>query len=221
MTAGRGGGAKDPAAAQIVRLDVADAPAAGEVLSRSHAEYPAFRHVFPDPDRRRDALRAFMTAVARDGARFESVYAARTLDGRVQGVAVWLPPGAFPWSAARQIRAAPAMLSVLRVAAGSFLTFARTGANTARLHPSYPHWYLEVMGVIPMAQGVGIGGRLLEPVLAIADRDRIDCYLETSDGDNVGFYERHGFAVTDPALELVPGGPTHWGMRRRRSDPTD
>jgi GNAT superfamily N-acetyltransferase len=67
----------------------------------------------------------------------------------------------------------------------------KTGANGARLHPPYPHWYLETMGVDPAAQRKGLGGRLLKPVLEIADRARVDCYLETADHANVEYYGRH------------------------------
>ena len=82
------------------------------------------------------------------------------------------------------MRGAGWMLSVLRASPGSFRAFMKTGANGARAHPEYPHWYLETMGVDPDVQRSGLGGRLLEPVLKVADRDRTDCYLETADPRN-------------------------------------
>jgi ribosomal protein S18 acetylase RimI-like enzyme len=154
------------------------------------------------------------SGVARDAMRFRSVYVAETADGDVYGVAIWLPPGRFPWSAWRQLRGTGWLLGVLVAAPRSFPTFMRTGMNSARLHPPDRHWYLETMGVAPSAQRLGIGSRLLAPALELADRDRVDCYLETSDRDNVEFYERHGFEVVEDALPFVPGGPTHVAMRR-------
>jgi ribosomal protein S18 acetylase RimI-like enzyme len=139
--------------ARIVPFAPGDAGAAGAVLARSHAEYPSFRHIFPEP--------------------------------------------------------------ALLAAPGSFRAFMKTGANGARVHPAYPHWYLETMGVDPAAQRMGLGGRLLRPVLEIADRDHMDCYLETAKRENVEYYARHGFAVEDSALQLVPDGPAHVAMRRR------
>jgi GNAT superfamily N-acetyltransferase len=115
----------------------------------------------------------------------------------------------------RQLRGAGWMLSVLRADPGSFRAFMKTGANGARLHPTYPHWYLETMGVDPGVQRQGLGGRLIQPVLEIADRDQLDCYLETADPRNVEYYARHGFAIENDALQLVPEGPTHVAMRRR------
>jgi GNAT superfamily N-acetyltransferase len=185
----------------------------GAVFAASHREYPTFRHVFPDPRRRAVALRAFFTATVRDALTAGRVEAA-VAGGRLLGVAIWLPPGAFPWSAARQLKSAPAMLRVLAAAPGAFPTFMRYGANAARLHPRDRHWNLETMGLHPDAQGRGIGSRLIAPGLARADRDRLPCYLTTGRRENLRFYERFGFVVEHDALQLVPGGPTSWGMRR-------
>jgi GNAT superfamily N-acetyltransferase len=203
------------AAARIVLLEPKDASAAGRVLSRSHADYPSFRQLFPEPARRARALEPMFTGIARDAARLGSAYAAVSDDATIHGVAIWLAPGRFPWSAWRQLRGAGWMLRVLRAAPGSFRAFMKTGANGARLHPAYPHWYLETMGVDPDAQRKGLGGRLLQPVLEIADGDRVDCYLETADRANVEYYARHGFAVENNSLQLVPGGPAQVAMRRR------
>lgn len=45
-----------------------ESPAA-EVLVASHADYPSFRHVFRDPERRERALRSFFAATLRDATR--------------------------------------------------------------------------------------------------------------------------------------------------------
>ena len=189
------------------------AAVAAAALAASHADYPAFRSVFPDPARRARALLPFFTAAVRDALPFGAVHVAE--DGsNVAATAVWLPPGAFPWTAGRKLRAAPAFLQVLAADPRRFATFSRYGANAERAHPSGRHWYLVVLGVRPEAQRGGVGSRLVEPVLERADVDGVDCYLETSDPGNVAFYERFGFSVVDDALALVPGGPTHVAMRR-------
>ena len=135
-------------------------------------------------------------------------------DSRIAGVAVWLPPGEFPWTMRRKIRAGPALGRVLLADPRAFPTFVRYGANAERAHPPEPHWYLVVLSVRPESRRRGVGSRLLEPVLQEVDRSGGACHLETSDPANVAFYERFGFEVVDPALALVPGGPTHVAMRR-------
>ena len=200
---------------RVVLISPGQAETAGSILARSHADYPSFRHLFPDDQRRARALRALFTGAARDAARLGSAYGALGSDGNLSGIALWLAPGNFPWSALRQLRGAAWMLSVLRAYPSSFRAFMQTGANGARLHPADRHWYLETMGVSPDVQRRGIGSRLLEPVLEIADRDQVDCYLETAEPRNADYYARHGFVVENPALQLVADGPAHIAMRRR------
>jgi GNAT superfamily N-acetyltransferase len=201
------------AAVEIVPLDRGRLGEVGAVFAASHREYPTFKHVFPDPDRRAAALRAFFTATVRDALAAGRVEAA-VAGERLLGVAVWLPPGAFPWSVGRQLRSTPAILRVLAAAPGRARLFMRYGANAARLHPRDPHWNLETLGIVPEAQGQGIGSRLVAPGLARADQDRLPCYLTTGRRENLAFYRRFGFQVEHDALPLVPGGPTSWGLRR-------
>ncbi|MDQ4069948.1 MAG: GNAT family N-acetyltransferase [Actinomycetota bacterium] len=200
----------------VVTLRAGDEDVAAEVLVASHADYPAFRAVFPNPDQRRRALAPFLGATVRDALGAGVVHGAR-LDGVLAGVAVWLPPGATPLPPARKLRMMPAMLAVLAAAPRSFPTFLGYGRNVERHHPRDRHWYLVVLGVGPDAQHRGVGTALVEAGLHLVDADGADCYLETSDGANVGFYERFGFSVVDPDLRLVPGGPSHVAMRRPSS----
>ena len=182
-------------------------------IAAGHADYPTFRHVFPDPRRRARALQAFFSATVRDAIPFGSVLA--VWDGSlVAATAVWLPPGGFPWSAMRKLAATPALSRVLAADPRAFLTFMRYGAKVERAQPSEPHWYLEVLSVRPEHQRHGLGSRLVTPILERADRDQVSCHLETADPANVEFYRRFGFEVVNPALEVIPGGPTLTMMRR-------
>jgi len=50
-------------------------------------------------------------------------------------------------------------------------------------------------------------------VLERCDADAIPAYLESTKAENVGFYEGHGFRVTEE-IEPPPDGPTLWCMWR-------
>jgi len=192
--------------------------AAADVLAASHADYPSFRRVFPDRTRRRRALRPFFAATVRDAMRCGVVRAAMT-GPTVMAVAVWLPPGTFPWSLSRKLRAMPYLVRVLIADPRRFRKFMRYGANAEQAHPTDRHWYLVVAGVRPDAQRQGLGSCLMPLQLEVADRDGTAVYLETADRANVAYYARFGFTVVDDALELVPGGPTHVAMRRASHPP--
>ena len=62
----------------------------------------------------------------------------------------------------------------------------------ARLVPE-DAWYLSIIGILPSAQGRGLGEALLAGTLAEASRLGASCYLETFTPRNLKFYERMGF----------------------------
>jgi len=186
---------------------------AAELLARSFETTPDYTHMFPDPYTRRDALRGFMRAPVRDSQAEGNCWVAT--DGTAMlGVAAWQAPGRYPWSMGRNLRALPALLSVLRHSPGSIRDLIEFGSTIDTHFPDTPLWYLQVIGVSPEAQGLGVGTRLLEPALGLADREQVPCYLETSNPEAVPFYLRAGFQIGRQGVELMPGGPTYWLMTR-------
>jgi GNAT superfamily N-acetyltransferase len=160
------------------------------------------------------ALEHVQRAGLRDALGMGHVYAA-IRGGEILGVAAWLPPGGFPLSARRQLAAAPDVARVFAAAPRSLGRLLRFTSGLAKLHPAQPHWYLEAVGVEPGARGLGIGTRLLEPVLARADEAGQPCYLETMTERNVAWYGRLGFEVRSAGVSFTAGGPPNWTMLRR------
>jgi len=62
-------------------------------------------------------------------------------------------------------------------------------------------WYLSIMGILPSAQGRGLGAALLAGTLAEASQAHASGYLETFTPRNVKFYERLGFRQVAAHLE--------------------
>jgi GNAT superfamily N-acetyltransferase len=195
----------------VVRLDEAAVPEAAAVLARAFADDPLFVAMLPDPRRRQAMLPPFMAAAVRFCQRYGEVDATA---GALRGVAAWSAPGEAStrerWMAAGFGAAMAAMddAAVSRMIA----IFEHRGTLRERAMPE-PYWYLIVLGVEPAHQRHGLGGQLLQPILARADADGLPCYLETATAADVRFYARHGFAVLEEAD--VPGvGFHYWVMRR-------
>ncbi len=186
---------------------------AASVLARSFHDNPNFVHLFPDERARARALPRLQQMCLHDALGFGHVYAA-TLRGEIVGVAAWLPPNAFPLSPRRQLRVLPDTALMLAASPRSVPRLLRFMASVSRLHPAQPYWYLEVVGVEPAAQGLGVGTRLLEPVLARADEAGQRCYLETMTERNVAWYGTLGFEVARAGVTFSPGGPPNWTMLR-------
>jgi ribosomal protein S18 acetylase RimI-like enzyme len=62
-------------------------------------------------------------------------------------------------------------------------------------------WYLSIIGILPSAQGRGLGATLLAGTLAEASHANVTCYLETFTPRSLRFYERLGFRRVAGHLE--------------------
>lgn len=115
--------------------------------------------------------------------------------------AVWLPRATGPVGERQPIPDAFAHLRTFME-----LTEARHPTGTA-------HLYLVLLGVLPEAQGRGLGGALLRERLDRADAEGLPAYLEATSQRSRALYERHGFRDTGDPIHL-PDGPTLWPMWR-------
>lgn len=186
---------------------------AGRLLADSHAEYPAFRHLFPDHAQRRRVLPPFMTAAVRDTIRYGRCYLVGE-DSQLLGVALWFPPGAGQASGVRQLLMMPLMLRAMVRAGRRAPMWARAGARLEGQDADPTAWHLRTLGVSPIAQRRGVGRRLMAPVLAEADEAGAPCTLATSEPANIDYYARFGFTVSRPMQPLFPNGPSYVWMRR-------
>jgi ribosomal protein S18 acetylase RimI-like enzyme len=182
-------------------------------LERAFSTDPMFTWIFPDPQRRSKSLRHLNRVPLEYGLRYGHV----TESNGGMAAAIWIPPGRTI-TVGGMIRSGIVTVP-FRVGFRPFVRF--MGANDVvgkihEKHVSEPHWYLLIVGVDPELQGCGLGNALVKEGLTRADLANCPCYLETSEGRNVAFYQRHGFEVLETAT-LGEGGPTAWAMRREPS----
>lgn len=78
--------------------------------------------------------------------------------------------------------------------------------------PEEPCWFLEVIGVDPARQGLGLGTALVEHGLGVARDQGLPAFLETANPRNVAYYERFGLHVVEEG-DAPGGGPHFWFMR--------
>jgi ribosomal protein S18 acetylase RimI-like enzyme len=186
----------------LVRIaTAADVPALAGVLARAFHDDPVSLFTNPLAASRERRLRFFFAGRLRTLVGEELCFC--TADRT--GAALWAPPDGWhvpPREGLRTVRLANRRAPL--VMAG----FARM----ERLHPREPHFYLSSLGVVPEAQGRGLGSALMRPMLERCDREGVGAYLESSKESNVAFYGRHGFRVTGEMR--FPRGPRLWLMWR-------
>ncbi|HEU5099576.1 MAG TPA: GNAT family N-acetyltransferase [Roseiflexaceae bacterium] len=181
----------------------------GWAMARAFRYEPNVTSMLRDETRRERALAWFFGSfVVRLGLRYGEVYT--TPAGA--GGAVWMRPGAHTslWATLR----AGLLAMLLHFGPSGAFRSAAFGAYVEQIRKTVApplHWYLVDLGVDPAAQGRGLGGALLQPVLARADADAMPCYLETFRERTVTFYKRFGFTVVH--TDTIPkGGPPFWCM---------
>jgi len=182
-----------------------------KLLADAFMEDPLFCYFIAEPKRRRDWLTTVMKVALALGQRQGVLL--RCGEGRLVGFA----PGAYPPSAAVELREA---LPLLPATLKSRMSFAKLRAalaavrEMAKNHPTDPHWYVSVLGVAGAAQGQGLGASLLGNIITRADTDAVPIYLETANRANLSYYGRFGFE-TISEIDLPGDSPPLWTLLRK------
>lgn len=177
--------ATEPVAAEVRTATITDTKYAIASLVLAFNSDPAIRWMYPDSYQYLMHFPRFIQAFGGKAFAQETAYCVNGYSG----TALWFPPTVEP--------DADAVVAVLQQTAFEseqadlFAIFEQMG----HYHPQEPHWYLALIGVEPTQQGQGYGSFLMQQVLKQCDRDRIPAYLESSNPNNIPFYQRHGFEV--------------------------
>lgn len=199
-----------------MRIDVrpprrTEITALGGVLGRAFQEDPVFRWLQPDPERRAATTPAFFGAMARHHFLAGGGVEVALSEQGIGAASLWAPPGRWAQRPLDQIAMLPAVVRVFRGRLGA----ARALNDEMKAnHPEEPHWYLAVIGSDPTVRGGGFGNALMRSRLDRCDAEGAPAYLESSNPDNIGYYNRFGFEVTGEII-APGGGPPLWPMWRR------
>lgn len=188
----------------------ADISELARTLAVAFHDDPVMSWVLPDPRRRAVALPRMFAAICRHHYLPGGAAEVARHSGRIVAGALWSAPGEWKTSPRQELRILPGLLLVMR---GDALRGMRANEAVKAAHPTEPHWYLGVIGSDPQARGGGYGRALLQSRLERCDREFAPAHLESSNPDNVPYYQRFGFVVTGE-IRLPAGGPTLWQMWR-------
>ena len=196
----------------------AQVPQAARVMANAFSDAPRYTYLLPDESHRRSKLPWYWQATIRAALHSGGVvHVAQDSTGSdVLGVTIWTPPGHRRRGVLTQLRsgmwAAP-----FRMGVPAWRRRRLLGPLLAALAPPQPCWHLGSIGVDPMLQRSGAGTALISHMLPRIDADGLPAFLDTSQPDNLGYYERFGFRVT--AESALPNGIPLWGMTRQPGAP--
>jgi ribosomal protein S18 acetylase RimI-like enzyme len=196
---------------EIVPLTIDRQRIAADILTRAFMDDPMHCVIIPDHDERRRLFYYLWDALIVYSFRYGVVHTTEM----IEGVAIWLTPGNTSMSFWRLVRTGFKIpLAMMRFRHNSrkrFMTLLNAVEKNHNRLIQRPHWYLTAIGVDPDHQGQGIGGRLLDTTIDMADRDNTPLYIETETERNVSFYMKHGFNVIDECAYL-DGSVKIWYM---------
>jgi ribosomal protein S18 acetylase RimI-like enzyme len=162
-------------------------PAMAALLADAFVDDPFVSWFYPNVATRHAKFRHLMSRLLGATRPYNRVLRTAT-DG---ACALWIPPGRSALSAWAACRMIPAVPSFAGMTARTLTAL----QNLDRHHPNKPHWYLFVVGSAPDRRGQGHGRAVIDPVLSDCDRAGLPAYLESSNPDNIPYYERFGFRV--------------------------
>lgn len=190
-----------------------DLDQAAMVAARAFHHDPFFEFLDPRGVTRARGLALFWRASLAALGPTTQLTGARRSDGRLVGVSAVVPPGAYPLPIKGQVRQLVGAGRAMVVRPKALWDGTRYLLALDKAHPKQPLWYLFLLVVDPLVQRTGLGGLLQAEMLAAADREGLECYLETQSEDNLPYYRRFGYEV-DQELHPVASGPPLWTMRR-------
>jgi len=196
----------------LLSISRAEGKQAAQTLARAFYTYPLLKYYYPDDDRREKIAYFFVASGLYSGIYRGEVY---TTSVNMEGVAVWILSDYYAMTFSRMIRSVPLPI-ILGLLRNGFIKMQAVGEYLDKVHERlapFKHMYLQMIGVDPHHQGKGCAGKLIKPMLARFDEEKIPCYLDTLDEKNVSLYEHLGFKLIEEST--IPGTPlTCWAMLR-------
>jgi len=173
---------------EVRRAESAECGRVADTLASAFSEDPLFSWMAGPEAPLESRMRIFFRGLLKANLRKPDHLVFTSEDGA--GAAIWQPVDKWKVPPADLLRAAPAFIRAFR----SRLP-AMVGALNAieKVHPTAPHYYLEMLGTRQDAQGKGVGSEMMAGMLARADSEGLPAYLESSNPRNIPFYFRHGF----------------------------
>ena len=184
----------------------ADAEPLSQTLGRAFHDDPLICHFVSDVAARPVKLPRIFKLLFKLGVG----YGACHVTSGYEAATLWRPPNQWHLPFWQYITNGPELLGVFGLDA---LRVIATMDVIEKVHPKTPHWYLQVIGTDPVKQGKGFGSLIMRHQLAIADKQGVPAYLESSKESNIPIYKAFGFDVTGEIR--IPNGPVLYPMWRK------
>lgn len=178
----------------LYQIKKKDACIAAQVLSKAFIDYPIFSFILPERTYREKKINFLFTFLINLGLLYGEVLAS---SNKLEGVSIWIDSSAKKPFAIKILWNCLIPLS-LRVNPMAVLRLIKIGLLRERIRKDIlkgPYFLLDIIGVNPINQNQGYARQIIESKLKEYDNQPNPCYLETSDKENLTFYEKYNFQL--------------------------
>ena len=199
--------------AGVDELTTKDTDWASKILEQAFYTDPLLNFIYGDTIHEPGKLNWFFRATFRLAALYGDCFATAEKDG----VLMMLPPDQTKITIGKMYKSGM-LAAPFKMGWDSFsrlMRFMDFVEKEPKAASSSDHYYLMTVGVLPERQGMGVGKKLMTRALEIVDANKMPCYLETQNQNNVPLYQRFGFEVVSDN-EIPQGGLHNWGMLRQK-----
>lgn len=144
-------------------------------------------------------MRAFFNFIYVRNKLFSGIYLTDAMDNPSYVAFIEIPRHKRLMSLTKRMRLYIEMVNLVRYIPLKYLRFLSLYDTIVTKNcPKDHHYYLTMLAVASTKQGKGIGTALLDRIhnVVIADEDTAIICLDTQNKDNVAYYERHGYLLT-------------------------
>jgi ribosomal protein S18 acetylase RimI-like enzyme len=164
------------------------------VLRDAFMDYPTFRYLFPEMNERKEKLRYVMSFFLKIGLLHGEVTAPSK---NIEGVSICYRSNNLKFGLISLIKAG-LMSTIYHLSIRSFIKFKKLGdakkAHRDKLLDN-EYYVLDLIGIAPSYEKQGYARLLLDSMLKKIDKESMSCFLETSNINNIDYYNRFGFTL--------------------------
>ena len=179
---------------KIVPLDIKDTEKVTEVLFAAFEQDPLMRYFFGNEYQ--NLARYLMQYVCKLGDLSDLLLWGAFIEEELTGVALITPPEVDDRNRQEMTQAEEQL--AIAVGEAVIARIERYFQVKEVNKPKQPHFYLDVLGVLPKSQGQGVGKALIEKLHKISEEYTLSygIALDTENERNLDFYRRLGYLVS-------------------------
>jgi hypothetical protein len=178
----------------LYKLTLNDIKRGSEVLGKAFLDYPTFKYLLPDVIDREKKIKHIMRFFLKCGLIHGLVFAPSK---DIEGISICYKSKDLNFNLKSLLKAGLIKL-IFKLGITSFYRFKKLGdakkINRDNLMKE-AYYFLDVIGVDPTFTKRGYARLLTESILEMIDKEKLNCFLETSNSKNIEYYSRFGFSI--------------------------